>query len=368
MDLISALRTRYRSYLLIAATVGIISLLLVQFGQYVQTNGEESAEQMMSTDWQLYKRMFVTADGRVTDTGNNNNSHSEGQGWGMLFAVKNNDQAAFDKIWHWTKENLQIRQDPLFAWSWNANNTDQHISDLNNATDGDLYIAWALKRAGQKWQKPEYTDIAVTIVKHTREFMTRRYAGMTVLLPGSEGFEKGERLLLNLSYWIFPAFKEFAQIDPSPVWDELHNSGIDLINKTRFGQWDLPSDWIVLSPSGEIELSADFPPRFSYDAIRVPLALFWADVSEQKLLEPYKNLSDHFSRTQSTPAWINLEDDSVAPYQASEGFTGIIALANAAQTDGELKTTESHVTEDQDYYSASLVMLTRQAIEETQQQ
>jgi endoglucanase len=347
-----------------AAAIGIIGLVVVQFGSLDQPfwKGEDP-------DWQLYKTLFISDDGRVIDTGNQNNSHSEGQGWGMLFAVKNNDQSSFEKLWQWTQENLQIRQDSLFVWRWEAdqtdsqadNETDNHTPDTNNATDGDLYIAWALKRAGEKWGKSDYTIAAKTILQDTREKMIRQYADMTVLLPGGEGFEKDDHLILNLSYWVFPALTEFDQIDPSPVWHELHGSGLELINQARFGEWNLPSDWITLTSAGEIKLATDFPPRFSYDAIRVPLSLLWAQVRDQELLKPFQNLSDHFSKQETTPAWINLENDSVAPYQASEGFNGIMTLANALLDDEAIP----HVTQDQDYYSASLLMLARQAVAET---
>ena len=185
-----------------------------------------------------------------------------------------------------------------------------------------------------------------------------------MLLPGNEGFEQKDHLILNLSYWIFPALKEFDQIDPDPVWHELHESGLTLINRARFGQWKLPSDWISLTPDGEIELAKDFPPRFSYDAIRVPLSLLWAQVADQNLLEPFQNLSDHFPKPGTTPAWIDLENDNIAPYPASEGFNGIMTLANAI-FNVEKNILIPHVTADQDYYSASLLMLARQAIAET---
>ena len=339
-----------------AAAIGIIGLVVVQFGPLDQDFWKEE-----DPDWQRYKTLFISDDGRVIDTGNQNNSHSEGQGWGMLFAVKNNDHSSFEKLWQWTQDNLQIRQDPLFAWRWEANQTDNHTPDTNNATDGDLYIAWALKRAGQRWGKTEYTIAAKEILQHTRENMVRKYADMTVLLPADLGFEWEDHLILNLSYWIFPALKEFDHIDPSPVWHELHESGIKLISQAQFGKWNLPPDWITLSSTGEIKLAVDFPPRFSYDAIRVPLSLLWADVTDQELLEPYQNLSDHFSELDTTAAWIDLENDHVAPYQASDGFNGIMTLTKAILDEEAIP----HVTQDQDYYSASLLMLARQAIAET---
>ncbi len=345
-----------------AATVGIIGLILIQYSPFDQISHLWKSE---DPDWQLYKTLFISEKGRVIDTGNQNNSHSEGQGWGMLFAVKNNDRSSFDQIWRWTQENLQIRQDPLFVWKWDANQPEDHTPDNNNATDGDLYIAWALLRAGKRWGRSEYTDAAKEILQCVREKMIRHYAGMTVLLPGEKGFIREDHLLLNLSYWIFPALGEFDQIDPDPVWQALHESGIKLIHQAQFGQWKLPSDWIELTSTGEIRLSEDFPPRFSYDAIRVPLSLLWAQVADRELLKPFQNLSDHFSQLESAPAWVDLENNSLAPYQASEGFNGVMALADVIINDAKTDSAIPHLKPDQDYYSASLLMLARQAIDET---
>jgi len=345
-----------------AAAVGIIGLVLIQYSPFDQISHLWWEE---DPDWRLYKTLFISNDGRVIDTGNQYSSHSEGQGWGMLFAVKNNDQSSFDQLWRWTRENLQIRQDPLFVWRWDANQSDNHTPDTNNASDGDLYIAWSLLRAGRRWSNAEYTNAAKEILKYIREKMIRHYAGMTILLPGEKGFEREDYLLLNLSYWIFPAFNAFDQIDPSPVWHELHESGIKLINEAQFGQWKLPSDWIKLTITGEVKLSEDFPPRFSYDAIRVPLLLLWGQVANQKLLKPYKKLSEHFSKPGTAPAWIDLKNGSVAPYQASEGFYGVMTLAKAIFSDPKTDLTIPNLRKGQDYYDASLLMLAHQAVAET---
>src|SRR5690606_25275712 len=46
-----------------------------------------------STDtlWTDFRTRFIADDGRVVDTGSGGVSHSEGQGWSMLFAEANDD-------------------------------------------------------------------------------------------------------------------------------------------------------------------------------------------------------------------------------------------------------------------------------------
>src|SRR5260221_6599527 len=64
---------------------------------------------LSSSEWVKYRSRFVTDEGRVLDTGNKEVSHTEGQGWAMLFAEAHGDRATFDKVWNWTRDNLQRR-------------------------------------------------------------------------------------------------------------------------------------------------------------------------------------------------------------------------------------------------------------------
>ena len=40
-----------------------------------------------TAEWQLFRNRFVDSEGRLIDTGNQGISHSEGQGWGLIFAA-----------------------------------------------------------------------------------------------------------------------------------------------------------------------------------------------------------------------------------------------------------------------------------------
>ena len=101
-------------------------------------------------DWQQFKNAYIQ-NGRVIDSGQDGMSHTEGQAVAMLLAVKNNDPQTFELVWNWTQHNLQVREDKLLAWSWSPT---QGVMDTNNASDGDLFIAWALSQAYTRWQEP----------------------------------------------------------------------------------------------------------------------------------------------------------------------------------------------------------------------
>ena len=101
--------------------------------------------------WLEFRQRFITADGRVVDTGNRNVSHSEGQGYGMLLAEAFDDRPTFNRLLGWTRATL-LRPEGLHAWRFKPGGIG--VDDNNNATDGDLYIGWALLRAAQRWDTP----------------------------------------------------------------------------------------------------------------------------------------------------------------------------------------------------------------------
>ncbi|MFN2268827.1 MAG: glycosyl hydrolase family 8, partial [Desulfonatronovibrio sp.] len=97
------------------------------------------------SDWNVFKARFLTSDGRIIDRFQNNISHSEGQGYAMIMAALCNEPDIFDSLWKWTRDNLQVRRtDSLLVWSWGERFPEQWtVLDYNNATDGDILVAWA---------------------------------------------------------------------------------------------------------------------------------------------------------------------------------------------------------------------------------
>jgi endoglucanase len=314
--------------------------------------------------WDAFKARFLD-DGRIVDTGNGNVSHSEGQGWGMLFAEASGDREAFDAIWAWTRANLAVRDDALFAWRWFPDKPEAPVPDTNNASDGDLYVAWALLRAADRWDEADYEAAARRILDDLRECCVLSYGGHDILLPGATGFSHADHVAINLSYWVFPAFQEIGQRSGLDAWNALTTSGRELLVKARFGRWVLPADWTRLNPDGSVALADGFPPRFAYDAIRVPLFLAWADIGDASLIQPFERFVQETASYPVLPAWTNLDDDSIASYARGPGFQACLLMARRAYA----KLTGAAVpadaiplmTPEQSYYTSSLVMLARLA-------
>lgn len=310
-----------------------------------------------NADWALFKQRFLLPEGRIIDTGHNSISHSEGQSVVMLLAAYYDDRVVFDNIWRWTQRNLQVRQDKLLAWHWSP---DCGLIDINNASDGDLFVAWALLRAHKKWKDPEYLADALEIIQDIRQNLMLETKRGIVLLPGMRGFKKPEGIVINLSYWVFPALQEIAGVDSASEWQLLQQTGIKLIEEASFGRWGLPPDWILLN--NKLAFPAEFLPRFSYDAVRIPLYLLWAKYETVKLLTPFLQFWGYFDGASFIPAWTNLIDDSIDSYDASVGIRGIAQLSLDYP---RLQAASLPALDDtQDYYSSLLLLLAKVMLQE----
>ena len=228
--------------------------------------------------WRAYKTRFVSETGRVIDTANGGISHSEGQGYGMLLAVAANDRDGFDRIWSWTRANLMVRDDSLFAWRWEPAKRPA-VADMNNATDGDMLIAWALIEAAESWDDRAYAVAARrTAVDVGRKLVLSGTPHGFLLLPAMAGFTADARPdgpVVNLSYLVFPALLRLSKAAPEIDWIRLAEDGLALIERARFGQQRLAVEWTALGRP-EPAPAAGFEPVSGYNAIRIPLYLAWA--------------------------------------------------------------------------------------------
>lgn len=304
--------------------------------------------------WAAWKRRFLTPEGRVTDDANGSVSHSEGQGYGLLLAVAADDRDAFTRIWAWTRSELMLRDDGLAAWRWRPD-ARPHVADRNNATDGDLLIAWALIEAGTAWRDPAL-DLAGRRVARALVAATRietRFG--PVLLPGAAGFSAGEVAdgpIVNLSYLIFPAYERLAEAMPEVDWRAIAEAGGRLVAAARFGPADLPSDWVSLAGEGPAP-AAGRPAVFGYDAIRVPLHLAWAKTSPRERLAPFFG---RWGAGAAEPRLVDLAGGrDLAPF-GDPGYRAVPALV-ACALGGTPFPSDLTKPADEPYYPATLRLL-----------
>ncbi|MFL7012353.1 endoglucanase [Enterovibrio norvegicus] len=303
--------------------------------------------------WTLYKSSFIAKDGRVVDTGNHNISHSEGQGYGMLMAAYFNDRKTFHGIWSWTKTHLQRDMDPLFSWKWQPRKP--HIPDRNNASDGDMLIAWALHRAAVKWSSKQYAKEASDIIRALQSSHFRPVGGEVIMLPGAMGFTFKNRTVVNPGYWVYPAMDDFVRY--SRKWSTLANSGLRILSQNQYGKSKLTSDWVEYQNAGW-QPAQGFPSQFSYSSYRIPLYMVWGGRKHAFNRQYTKWLK------QNDTAWVDVKSGESASYPPPDGAIAISQLVALANGQRAMKKGISVMPKGKDYYSDSLVLLSHIAFNE----
>ncbi len=267
--------------------------------------------------WAVYKSKFLDTNGRILDNGNNGISHSEGQGYGLLLAYLANNPADFEQIWYFTRTELLLRDDGLAAWKWDPAVTP-HVTDTNNASDGDLLIAYALALAGSAWDNKDYLQSAAAMAKSLLTHVVIDAGGRTLLLPGVEGYRAPGRKdgpIINPSYWVYEAIPVMALLAPSTRWQKLKDDGLALLRSMQFGARKLPADWVSLRAK---PTPADgFEPEFGYNAIRIPLYLARAGINDKALLT---RLQEGMTVEGDEPATIDLTSGKPKDLLSDPGY------------------------------------------------
>jgi len=316
--------------------------------------------------WSGFKEEFISSDGRVIDFYQQEISHSEGQGYSMLLAVAFGDRETFSLLWQWTKKHLQVRKtDALSAWSWGelANGVTTAPIDFNNATDGDICIAWALLLARERWNLPVYEDEGRRIVSSIQRYLLMEAFGETIILPGYYGFTRQDAVVVNPSYLVLPAFKVFARYSDQTLWERVHTESLTLLTENSFGRWQLPADWLLLRRDTAFEILADKAPLFGYEAIRVLLWASWDGALAQ--LPGVEKLLDLIQSTGKLPVTIDLLSDRLDEQEAPAGFFAIAAncagqLNRESQASALWRQAEQKIQhEERNYFSHVLYLLAR---------
>lgn len=241
--------------------------------------------------WEQFKQAYVSPEGRVIDPSDARKiSTSEGQSYGLFFALAANDRAGFDKLLTWTQNNLaegDLKQH-LPGWLWGKKDDEQWtLLDSNSASDSDLWIAWALLEAGRLWQQPQYTETGKALLARIVAEETVAVPGLgTMLLPGKVGFADDSGWRFNPSY-LPPQLATYFVRFGAP-WPALRDSNLRLLLETA--PKGFTPDWVRYEKGKGWQLKTEKPPIGSYDAIRVYLwvgMLHDGDKQKARLLQRF---------------------------------------------------------------------------------
>ena len=306
--------------------------------------------------WRAWKAAHLTADGRVVDGPQQEASHSEGQGYGMVLASAFDDADAFARMHEWTERNLALRADGLLSWRWLPHLSDP-VPDRNNAADGDLFYAWALLRGGRRWDDAGYMNRAVSIARALTETCIVRDPSdpdRLLLLPAAAGFAHDGTVTVNPSYYMPLAMRELADAAGAETLARCARDGEDLL--TRLAQPGLVPDWIEVSADGWVP-STRLDSNSGYEALRVPLFLVWSGaVSHQAVRQAARAYDRAVRPGQPVPTVLEPVSGVVLESSPDSGYRALAGLLRCAREGGpgaEIPPFDA----DQPYYPATLQLL-----------
>ena len=231
-----------RAFLVSAAAAGLAA------SAGVRPFTAEAATDPLMPLWQAWKRIHVSSAGRVIDRLQDNVSHSEGQGYALLVAEALGDREGFERILDWTLTNLAVRDDALLAWRWHPAEGGR-VTDLNNASDGDLFAAWALVRAAERFGESRYSELAKAIAADLAAACLRPCPGRDaclVLLPGAVGFEAEDGFVINPAYIMPRAMAELGAATGETAWVAAAADGTAIL--AELARERLVPDWTRITP------------------------------------------------------------------------------------------------------------------------
>lgn len=208
---------------------------------------------------------YVADDGRVVRRDQGDDTVSEGQAYGMLIAVGVGDEATFDRIWQWTRDNLQ-RADGLFAWRW----AEGRVADRQPATDADLAIASALALAGERFS--DHGDVldARRVAEAVIDHESVATSDGTLLVAGPWA---ATSRTVNPSYFMTNAMSRLLWATNDWEWSSVASTSRHVIDGLTDTYPHLPPDWAIVG-GRTTEATATSSPdgrsaRYAYDAVRV---------------------------------------------------------------------------------------------------
>lgn len=310
------------------------------------------ADHALRQTWLAWKLAYLSPEGRVIDELQQGASHSESQGYGLLLAATFADAEAFALIDGWTQQNLAIRQDNLLAWRW-LPGVVPAVPDQNNASDGDLFYAWALVRAAQAFDQPELTGRASAIASDLAAACLRAHpdgSGRLLFTPAAAGFEREGGIVVNPSYYMGRAMRELAAATGQGIWNQAAFDGETLLAELA-GQGLMP-DWITVTATG-FQRDATLADHSGYEALRAAIFLIWSGSGTHPAVARQANAYAASGDQGPTPTIFDRFSGESREKSADPGYRAIAGLVNCAAS-SDFGAAIPRFTAQQPYYAATL--------------
>ncbi|GAA3549888.1 cellulose synthase complex periplasmic endoglucanase BcsZ [Zobellella aerophila] len=333
--------------------VGMLSLLLLWSGS-LWADCDWPA-------WQRFRQAYISEQGRVIDpAGDRQVTTSEGQSYGMFFALVADDRDTFERLLLWTQDNLAAGDltARLPAWLWGRNEQQQWtVLDPNSASDADLWLAYDLLEAGRLWQNRRYRVLGTLLLQRIAREEVADIPGLgPMLLPGKVGFVGQQDWTLNPSYLPPQLLARFAGFEGP--WQAMRRSNHQLLLEAAPA--GLVPDWVVWQqPQGGLP-DPETGSTGSYDAIR---SYLWAGMLADE--DPHREaLIMHFQPMVELTATLGAPPERVDALTGAASGTGPVGFSAAllpllrgtAAADAQRRRLAVQPPGDRAYYDAVLTL------------
>lgn len=285
--------------------------------------------------WKSYVARFMDNQVRVIDHDAGDRTTSEGQAYGMFFALVANDRSRFDGLLRWTKQNLagDDLSSHLPAWLWGRGASDRWgVLDSNSAADADIWMAYTLLEAGKAWNEPRYAKLGSALAHRIAAEEVIQVPGLgTMAAPGRTGFQHGDSYRLNASYVPLQLILGLSHLLPDGPWEKVAMTVPTLVSDSA--PHGFVSDWTEFKAGHEQQASSTIG---SYDAIRVYLWTGMLDKATSHRDEMLKSLSGmaNYLHTNAVPPAKVRSDGSVEDPKGPVGFSAaLLPFASALHED-----------------------------------
>lgn len=193
-----------------------------------------ASDPMLVRSWQGYKQQFIEGGRIVIDPQGPRQTTAEGQGATLLRAVYMDDRPVFDRVWSWTRANLQILGDGLLASRWGGPEGSQVVLDRGTSTSADQDAALALLFAARRWNAPAYQQQALEILRGIWSQETTVIANRRLAVAGNWARGDGQASnppIVSPANLAPYAYRIFAEADPEHPWLELVGSTYSLLGQ-----------------------------------------------------------------------------------------------------------------------------------------
>lgn len=359
-------RTRLRFIWFVIILAALASVLL-----YTRMNSSKYLKTKIYQEWnQTY--VIKQADQAYVKTTNSQEEDvvlSEGQGYGMVIAVDaakqgEASQADFEALYQYY---LAQRLPDSQLMSWRQTVRDGQVTkEANNATDGDLYIAYALIEAAQVWpdRAEDYRNQARALLEDILRYNYNETTG--VLTVGNWADSQSPFYnLMRTSDTLPQQFEAFYELTQNQQWlaikDRMLDKLIQVSDESKTGLlpdfiW-VDGDQVRVAEANTVESEND--GFYSYNACRLPynLALSQDDKSQALL----KKMMNFFMKQEAIYAGYDLKGQPLTDHISSSFNAPVFFAANEDQNYRKLVQQNKYLfIQDlpaENYYDAAMTTL-----------